>query len=363
MPVGANEFGTPRTDQELASLTWRNLATAWTRGWNLYWLDIGGGYYDTAARHETIARQVQVIKHSQDWQHQTVPGIAMILDDTAVLETNGSGNYLNEAVMWEHKLGIPWCGVPHRTYLLEDLALPDFPAHRVYYFPNLFRVDDARLALLRDKVFCDGHVVVWGPGSGISDGRTISAESATRLTGFSFRLLPANVQRRVRITNYNHPITRDLPANLFYGGSLPYGPVLYPKDGDELGMALTKWEANEVGLAVKSFGKGALASGAPGTYGPGDYAAVFSVAVWLPPDLWRGLARYAGAHVYCDENELVLADSSVVAMHSVKSGKKRLRLPGKHTVYDLVNDVEFARDVDMIEFPLDAPATRVFQLL
>jgi hypothetical protein len=87
------------------------------------------------------------------------------------------------------------------------------------------------------------------------------------------------------------------------------------------------------------------------------------VAVWLPPDLWRGLARYAGAHVYCDENELVLADSSVVAMHSVKSGKKRLRLPGKHTVYDLVNDVEFARDVDEIEFQLDAPATRVFQLL
>jgi hypothetical protein len=40
-----------------------------------------------------------------------MPGIAMIIDDTAVLETNGSGNFLNKAVMWEQKMGIARCGV------------------------------------------------------------------------------------------------------------------------------------------------------------------------------------------------------------------------------------------------------------
>jgi hypothetical protein len=151
--------------------------------------------------------------------------------------------------------------------------------------------------------------------------------------------------------------------------------VLYPRDGEGLGLAWTRWEANELGLAVKSFGNGAAGagnsgaagsgtagSGAHGAFGPGDYAAVFTVAAMLPSDLWRGIARFAGAHVYCDDNELVLADSSVVAMHSVKSGPKRLRLPGKHDVYDLANDVEYARNTDEIAFQLDAPATRVFQL-
>ena len=107
---------------------------------------------------------------------------------------------------------------------------------------------------------------------------------------------------------------------------------------------------------------GAAGAGTQGAFGPGDYAAVFSVAVRLPPELWRGIARYAGAHVYCDDNELVLADSSVVAMHSLKSGPKRLRLPGKHTVYDLVHDVEVASNTDEIVFQLHAPETRVFQL-
>ena len=36
----------------------------------------------------------------------------MILDDHAVLETNGAGNYHNEAVMWEQRMGLARCGVP-----------------------------------------------------------------------------------------------------------------------------------------------------------------------------------------------------------------------------------------------------------
>ncbi|NLG29538.1 MAG: hypothetical protein GX557_16640, partial [Chloroflexi bacterium] len=181
-PVGEGEFGTPRTDAEFAAITWRNLATAWTRGWNLYWFDIGGGYYDTPERHEIIGRQAAAIKASVDWPHETVPGIAVVLDDTCVLDTNGAGNYLNDAVMWQLRLGLARCGVPYRIYLLEDLALDNMPDHRVYYFPNLFRVNDARLELLQSKVLRDGHVVVWGPGSGINDGTRLGTDLVRRLT-------------------------------------------------------------------------------------------------------------------------------------------------------------------------------------
>ena len=40
---------------------------------------------------DAIGRQVEVIRESLEWEHQAVPGIAMILDDAARLETNGSG--------------------------------------------------------------------------------------------------------------------------------------------------------------------------------------------------------------------------------------------------------------------------------
>jgi len=111
VPLGEIDYGTPRNDREFAALTWRNFATTWTRGFNAYLFDIGGGFYDTEARHDIIGRQIEMIKDSLHWPHENMPGIAMIIDDTAVLETNGSGNFLNKAVMWEQKMGIARCGV------------------------------------------------------------------------------------------------------------------------------------------------------------------------------------------------------------------------------------------------------------
>ncbi len=357
-----NEIGLARNDKEYAANTWRNLATGWARGFNSYWMEFGAGWFDPEGIRKVITRQVRAIRESIDWPHETVPGIAMVLDDTAVLETNGSGNYFNEAIMWEQKMGMARCGVPHNVYLLEDLALDNFPKHRVYYFPNLFKVDVARLALLKKKVFRDGNVIVWGPGSGISDGENIGIEPASRLTGFRFEMIPVNYPRRILISNFEHPITRGLAADTVIGGPLSYGPVLLPTDGAALGIAWVKGGFNHTGLAVKESGKGALGNGKPGPRGEGDYAAVFTTAVNLPANLWRNLARYAGAHVYSESNDVLVADRSIVALHSIAPGKKRISLPGEFRVRDVVSGEEYARSAHEIVFDLEAPETRVFLL-
>ncbi len=354
-----NEIGLARDVKEYAANTWRNLATGWTRGFNSYWMEFGAGWFDPDDVRAVMSRQVAAIRESMEWDHETVPGIAMILDDRAVLETNGSGNYMNEAVLWEQKMGMARCGAPHNIYLLEDLALPNFPKHRVYYFPNLFKVDGERLELLRRRVLRDGAVVVWGPGSGISDGSKIGTEAATRLTGFSFEMIRANSPRRIQISNFSHPVTRGLPADLVMGGPLPYGPVLLPADGTQLGVAWVKGGFNHAGLAVKEFGKGA---GVPAGRGPGDYAAVFTTAVNLPASLWRNLARYAGAHIYSETNDVLVADKSVVAIHSLQPGRRRIMLPGTFRVHDVISGGEVSGAASAIEFELEAPGTRVFRL-
>ncbi|MHB9133125.1 MAG: hypothetical protein ACYDBB_18810 [Armatimonadota bacterium] len=348
-PTGGNvhDCGVMRDLQEFTAVTWRDLATALTRGFMNYMCDHNADYYSDPPMHDVVARQVEVLRQSATWPHQTVPGIAMILDEQASLETNGAGQVMNEAVMWEEKIGISRCGVPYRIYLLDDLQRDNFPEHRVYYFPNLYRVDDARLALLKEKVFRNGHLVVWGPGSGISDGETISAEWASKLTGFQFSLQKVNYQRRVQICDFAHPITAGLPADTIFGGATSYGPVLYPTDGTPLGWAWSKFGGDDAGLAVKTFD---------------DYSAVFTTAVPLPAALWRGLARFAGAHVYCEENDVLMADSSLLALHSLKSGPRRLALPGPRRVTDLITGQLVAERAEEIRFHLNAPETKVFLL-
>ncbi|MBM4011290.1 MAG: hypothetical protein FJ286_07900 [Planctomycetes bacterium] len=362
---GPTDIAPARDPREWAAITWRNYATGWARGFDSYWMYgfFIADWFGAPAVQDTIRRQVEVIRQSIDWTHEPVPGIAMILDDTAVLETNGSGNYLNEAVMWEWKMGLARCGVPHSIHLLEDLAHERFPDHRVYYFPNLFRVDERRLGLLRRKVFRAGNVVVWGPGSGISDGVVIGTESAARLTGFSFEMIPANAQRRILISNFEHPVTRGLDESLVIGGPLAYGPVIMPTDGTELGLAWAKGGNHHRGLALKEFGRGAAGrpEGGP-ERGPGDYAAIFTTAVQLPADLWRSVARYAGAHVYTESNDVIMASRGLVALHSLKSGPKRITLPELRRVTDLVSGAGFAATTAEITFDLDAPETRVFLL-
>jgi hypothetical protein len=205
--------------------------------------------------------------------------------------------------------------------------------------------------------------VVWGPGSGISDGERIGTESAERLTGFRFEMIDSNAQRRVHVSNFDHPVTRGMGAGTVLGGPLSYGPVIMPLDGVELGIAWAKGGFNHTGLAAKVFGKGAAGSTAGiGERGEGDYAAVFSTVVNLTPEFWRNAARWAGAHVYSETDDVLLADRSVVALHSIKSERKRISLPGTYRVRDVVSGKEYAKRTGEIAFDLRAPETRVFLL-
>ena len=147
------------------------------------------------------------------------------------------------------------------------------------------------------------------------------------------------------------------------GGPLPYGPILLPTDGTELGFGWTKGGTNQIGMSLKEFGKGAAGKyNRVESLGRGDYAAVFMIAVQIPAKLWRNIARYAGAHVYCESNDILLADKSVVALHSLKSGEKRISLPGRFRVKDLISGDLYSRGTREIKFNLNAPETRVFLL-
>lgn len=340
-------YGSARDLAEFEAITWRNLATALTRGWWPYWMDLSADWFSDPAMAPVIARQIEVLNESLHWPHETVPGIAVILDDRAVLETSGDGAFHNQAILEQIRTTLSRCGVPYRVYLLEDLALDNFPEHRVFYFPNLFKADETTMATLREKVLGDGRLVVWGPGSGIADGEAGAAD----LTGFTFdpaTTIPANYRRRVQITNFEHPITRTLDPATIFGSSLAYGPILFPSDGITLGRALTKQGQNLPGLAIEEMD---------------GWTSVFTTALPLPADLWRNLARAAGAHVYSETNDILLADANVVALHSMKPGRKTISLPHSARVIDLISGRRVARRAREITFTLDAPGTRVFRII
>lgn len=345
--TGRDPIAPARDVGEFKAITWRNIAAALTRGHLPYWMDVYENWFSDEGVQQVIHQQARVLETLRDLPHETPAGIAMVLDDRAVLQTNGDGRYFNEAIMWEWKTGLVRCGVPVRVYLIDDLNEANFPEHRVFYFPNLFHLDDARMKLLREKVLNKNRVVVWGPGSGISDGAKIGSESAAELTGFAFDLIPSNYPRRTLLTNFEHPITRGLSAATVLGGPLAYGPVLLPNDGVSLGNAWTKQGRNASGIAVKDMG---------------SWTSVFTTAPGLPAAMWRNIARLAKAHVYCDTDDVLMASGNLIGLHVTAEGPRTIHLPGPRRVTNLDTNETSKEPTARFEWVPTGTATALYRL-
>ena len=55
-----------------------------------------------------------------------------------------------------------------------------------------------------------------------------------------------------------------------------------------------------------------------------------------------------------------MADKSVVALHSLKSGTKTINLPGNYKVKDLIHEKIISKGTRKIKFNLDALETHIF---
>jgi len=347
---------------------WRNLGSSLSRGYNTYPMDVcGPSFFMDDGIQAVLAARRRAHEAALRWHRREAPCIVMVVDDASVIYEDFTIGYQYLAVIHQRLYGLSRCGVPFRLHLFEDLARADFPAcHKVFLFPNLFRVTPERLALLRRKVFRNGNVVIFGPASGITDGRTLSAETATELTGIPLELVRKESPRFVTIDRFDHPVTQRFPSRIDYGDSLPYGPLLVPQEHPEvrrLGGIQWPTARDGAGLVIREFGKGASGNGRKGSRGAGDYAAVFSCAVPLPAPLLRELARYSGTHVWSEsDDDLTFADSCTLAVHSIRPGRRTIRLPRPTEVWDLIARRKLGDGLTKLRISVEPPQTKLYYL-
>ncbi len=348
--------------KEIHAGLWRNQGASISRGWNTYLCEMSGlgSWFDDPYILEVIGKRRRVHEAATFWEREEVPSVVLVLDDWSLLAEEYTAEYEYLAVIQQRLVGLSRCGVPYRIHLLDDLARDDFPdCHRLFIFPNLFEIDDRKLQILRDRVFRDGKVAVFGPASGISDGKRLSADAASELTGIPLTMERRESPRFVSIDRFTHPITQRLP-HIDYGDSLAYGPLLVPQEAPgviRLGSIQWPRAQDGPGLVVREFGRG----GGHGK-GAGDYASVFSCAVPLPETLIRELARYSGTHIYGESDDLVFADSCSLTIHSVRPGTRTFALPKSTPVWDVIDGQKLDDMTDRIEITVDPPQTRMFYL-
>ncbi|MGC9349934.1 MAG: hypothetical protein ACP5JG_17480 [Anaerolineae bacterium] len=355
-------YGRTRNDAESVAVLRRNFAGMITDNASLWWMDQQGRWFDTPEIHAAIQDMVKVASRLPELDRRPWGEIGVFLDEDGAFYTELENNYGWAEVYKQRLFGLAGLGAPYRLHTLRDLALDNLPDYKLWIFLEAHVLDAETRQLIQKRCKRDGNVLVWHHGAGLID-EGPSVENMTELTGIKFLMRETPWEHIVAINNWRHPITRGLPRDLVYGTDRMSGPVLLVWDDEatELGLGIYNNGVNETALAIKEFGKGARGA-SDGGRGPEDWASVYSSAPNLPGALLRGLARYAGCHIYCDTGDQIHADRRFVAIHTAAGGPTTIRLPHVAPVRDVFGRHKLGDALRQFTVDLPRTSTTLFYL-
>ncbi|MDD5598635.1 MAG: hypothetical protein PHV82_11875, partial [Victivallaceae bacterium] len=195
----------------------------------------------------------------------------------------------------------------------------------------------------------------------------LSLANMESLTGIKFDCLKTRCGMDMKITNYSHPLTRKLAPNCTFGshtrlittdacGATPEKPrrlkplaarpQFFVNDKETTTLARFL-DSGKPGYAVKKF--------------PG-WTSVYVGSACIPANVLREIARFAGVHLYLENNEIVYHNRSFLAVHTNTGAERTIKLPSRSDVYDLFENKLIAEQVK--EFPIFIPAkkTKLFYI-
>jgi hypothetical protein len=83
----------------------------------------------------------------------------------------------------------------------------------------------------------------------------------------------------------------------------------------------------------------------------------------LPASLLRAAARFAECNIWCEQDDVIYASDSFVALHSMKAGPRTIQLPRRMRVRDALTDKPLVRGpTRQIDLRVRPPQTSLFTL-
>jgi hypothetical protein len=274
---------------------------------------------------------------------------AVLLDDESLMYES-LNNDLDLPLIFQQKLwGLPRLGAPFDVLLLDDLLSGKSGPYKLYILLNPFRLDAARRQSLARQLRKDGRTALWiyAPGYIKDAAGTGNMED---VTGLRFGTGEQPWGPLVHVTDFEHPITQGLRPEVSWGTNAKLAPLFHVDDPTArvLGEVVYSQGNCRPGFAVKEF--------------PG-WRSVYSAAPNLPADVLRGVARYAGVHVYSEAGDVLYANRSILGVHTVAGGRRVFRLPRRAgTVRDVFGKRTVASGVTEFEVRLEPRSSALYLL-
>ena len=339
----------------------RNFAQVLTHSLGITWLETSAFREDPAIvdeAHAWLPRYQALGQWSLQLNRSLSSEVAVFLDDESYYYQTNRNNLTLPLVWQQRVVNLNRFGAPHDLFLLDDLLEGNLPPYKLFIFLNPFHLNQSRRDALKRVLRKEGRTALWiyAPGYLNGDSSTpVSLEHMTDLTGFRFGRAECYWGPFMHLTDFKHPITRDLPQDLFWGSTHPIGPVFYLQDPEAvtLGQVVYSSGACKPGFGVKTFDRVSSEEG--------PWTSIYAAVPTVPAALLRGIARNAGVHLYNEAGDVLYATPDLLSVHTVAGGPRNFKLPKSvEVVYDLYNDGLIARNASEFNVTLQPASTALY---
>ena len=342
----------------------RNFAQVLTHGEAISWLE-DSRFPHPADILEDAHRWIRRFQEIGEWSIQLdrtpQSEVAVFLDDESFYYQSNLNN-LDIPLTWQQRvISLNRFGAPHDVYLLDDLLEGSLPDYKLYIFLNTFHLGNERRGALKDLLRRDGRIALWlyAPGclnsEAIKDGQpALSTTHMTDLTGLHFGRGDSPWGPFMHLLDFSHPITRGIPQDLFWGSTAPVGPLFHLEDPkvEVLGQVVYSLGRCQAGFGLRTFNPGQEST---------EWTSIYSAVPNIPAPLLRGIARFAGVHLYSGAGDVLYATPNLLSVHTTSGGPRRFELPRRvEAVYDLFHDRMVTQDASFFKVNLPPASTALY---
>jgi hypothetical protein len=329
-------FGRADTlDDSLATLT-REFGHVLSESTAMWWFDMTGGWFSEPHILAALKRMREIADRSLTMDRSSAAEIAVFVDDKSFFYCRPRG-VLESPLIVEQVAALPRIGAPYDTYLLSDLARPDFPGYKLYVFLNAFAPSAAERRAINETVKRGGKVALWVYAPGFVGDDGLSLRGIQELTGIQAAM---DNEEREQVISLDAlaPLVAEL-GNATSGTTHELAPRFFADDPDA--AVAGRYADGKPALVIKPMGA---------------WTSIYHAAPYVNPAVIRGAARLAGAHIYSDSGDALYANHQFVCLHANEGGRKTIRLPRPAQVVDCMTGQVLARAAR--EITLDLPQRR-----
>ncbi len=341
-------YGQTRNVGETCEVLKRQTANIIISGAGGWWCDWarGNGAFDDPETMSVFERSLQIGQHSLSLSDRSSAAeVAVVVDAESFFYRSTKNNF--DIPNWRNRAwGIARMGAPVDFVLLSDLLDGRAGDYKFYIMTNVFHVDAAARETLKSLLRRNGSCTLWIYAAGLSSD-TISVNNSRDLTGIGLQLTEREWGAHVYISNFGHPVTRNLATSTFWGTDMHLGPLFTVDDPEAvtLGNVVINQGRCEPGFVLRE---------------DTLWSSAYSAAPNIPAAVLRELGRHAGVHVYSDHDDVLYANNAYVMVHTVRTESKTIHLPQRSEVREVYSNRLVSRDCTEFRDTVEAGKTCLY---